>query len=57
MRGAVPPLPRYAFMVWCLLKQEVRLHGLLLIKHMDSFISYDKFSKYYIYTDWLMADL
>jgi hypothetical protein len=28
MRGAIPPLPQYAFMAWC------------LVKHMDNFTFY-----------------
>jgi hypothetical protein len=28
MRGAVPPLPQYVFMEWCL-KQEIRFHGIV----------------------------
>jgi len=29
MRGATPP-PQYLFIAWCLIKQEVRLHGVVL---------------------------
>jgi hypothetical protein len=30
MSGVLPPLPQYFFMVWCLIKQWIRLHGMLL---------------------------
>jgi len=30
MRGAIRPHPQYLFMVWYLIKQEVRLHGVVL---------------------------
>jgi hypothetical protein len=30
MRGAIPPLPQYVFMAWCLIKQWVRLLGVVL---------------------------
>jgi len=30
MRGAIPPLLQYIFMVWCLIKQDIRLHGAVL---------------------------
>jgi hypothetical protein len=26
MRGAIPPLPQYAFMAWCLVKTQGQLH-------------------------------
>jgi hypothetical protein len=28
--NATPPLPQYVFMAWCLIKQEMRLHGAVL---------------------------
>jgi len=30
MRGAIIPLTQYAFMAWCLIKQDINLHGLVL---------------------------
>jgi len=30
MGGAIPLLPKHIFMVWCLIKQEMRLHGVVL---------------------------
>jgi len=30
MRGAIPPLPQYVFMVWCLIKQDIRLWAVVL---------------------------
>jgi hypothetical protein len=29
MCGAIPLLPKYVFMAWCLIKQEIRLHDVL----------------------------
>jgi len=29
-RGALSPLPQYVFMAWCLIKQRVRLYGVVL---------------------------
>jgi hypothetical protein len=31
MRGAVPPLPQYAFMAWCSVKAQGQLYLLLLL--------------------------
>jgi len=28
--GTVPPLPQYVFMAWCLIKQWIHLHGMVL---------------------------
>jgi hypothetical protein len=36
MPGAVPPLPQYVFMAWCLNKQEIR-HYAGGLKHRDNF--------------------
>jgi len=30
MCGAIPPLPQHLFIVWCLIKQEICLHGMVL---------------------------
>jgi hypothetical protein len=30
-RGAILPLPQYCFMAWCLIKQWVRIHGVVFI--------------------------
>jgi len=30
MSGAIPPLPQYAFMAWCLVKAQVQLYLLPL---------------------------
>jgi hypothetical protein len=30
MRGAIPPLPQYAFMAWCLIKQWIHLQVVVL---------------------------
>jgi hypothetical protein len=30
MRGAIPQFPQYVFMAWCLIKQEIRLRGVVL---------------------------
>jgi len=30
MHGAIPPLPLYVLMEWCLNKQEMRPHGVVL---------------------------
>jgi len=30
MHGAVPPLSQYIFMAWCLIKQWLHLHGVVL---------------------------
>jgi hypothetical protein len=30
MRGAIPPLPHYTFMVWCLFKQRIHLNSVVL---------------------------
>jgi hypothetical protein len=30
LHGAVPMLPQYSFMAWCLIKQDVHLHGVVL---------------------------
>jgi hypothetical protein len=30
IRGATPPLHQYLFMVWCLIKQWIRLYGMVL---------------------------
>jgi hypothetical protein len=37
MRGFISPLPQYVFMTWCLTKQWIRLHGVVLIKYRDNF--------------------
>jgi hypothetical protein len=29
--------PQYIFMTWCLIKQCIHLHGLVLVKHRDNF--------------------
>jgi hypothetical protein len=39
MTGAIPPLPQYAFMAWCLVKHRdnlplpLPLHDILFLKH------------------------
>jgi len=30
MSGAIPPLTQYVFMAWCLIKQWIRLHDVVL---------------------------
>jgi hypothetical protein len=40
MRGAVRPLPQYVFMVWCLIKQWIRVHGMVLIQYKSNFSSF-----------------
>jgi hypothetical protein len=30
MRGAIPPLPQYVFVAWCLIKQVTRFHSVVL---------------------------
>jgi len=30
MRGAIPPFLQHVLMAWCLIKQEIRLHGVVL---------------------------
>jgi len=38
---AVPPLPQYVFITWCLIKQEeTRLHGAILGKVQGNFTFY-----------------
>jgi hypothetical protein len=34
MRGAIPPLPPYFFMTWCLIKPWVRLHSNIILSSM-----------------------
>jgi hypothetical protein len=36
-RGAIPSLSQYVFMAWCLIKQELHLHDMLLVKHREKF--------------------
>jgi hypothetical protein len=36
MRGAIPLLPLYIFMAWCLVKFRIPLHG-VTVKHRDNF--------------------
>jgi len=45
MRGALPPLPKYV-MRWCLIKKEIRLHGVVL--------SLVQGQCYKIYITWIM---
>jgi len=33
MLGVIHPLPQYVFTAWCIIKQWLRLHGLVLVKH------------------------
>jgi hypothetical protein len=33
MSGAIPLLPQYAFMAWCLVKAQEKLYLYLLVKH------------------------
>jgi hypothetical protein len=30
MCGAIPPLSQYVFVAWCLIKQDIRFHGMVL---------------------------
>jgi hypothetical protein len=30
MGGSILPLPQYVFGMWCLIKHEIRLHGVVL---------------------------
>jgi hypothetical protein len=37
MCGAITPLPQYVFIAWCVIKQWVSVHGVVLVKHRDNF--------------------
>jgi hypothetical protein len=37
MSGAIHPLLHYVFMAWCSVKQEIRLHGVVVDKDKDNF--------------------
>jgi len=30
VRAAMPPLPQHVFTTWCLIKQQILLHGVML---------------------------
>jgi hypothetical protein len=42
MRGAIPPLPQYAFMAWCLVKAQGQLYLYLLGEFMLDYMSLGK---------------
>jgi len=46
MRGAIPPLPQYAFMVWCSVKAQGQLYLHLMIVSLDfGIVSVDLFCR------------
>jgi hypothetical protein len=45
MRGAIPPLPQYAFMAWCLIKHRDNstfTHDLLHVQYPNGQLEYGK---------------